>query len=1524
MSMSVPLAPLAVSPVFSISGRHAFSGSDGDYMDVGHHASLVLPAGSVSLSFSVSDLSGEKAIFSKDGSGKGAGHLTAWVKDGTLVVTQETGNKTEWLKVPDLVLTANQTYQLGVTFGGSGLEVWLDGALVAAEPEFKQGIAPNTRALVIGGSRAWRDSDSKDAHSLFEGEIGDIKIFNRQLGESDMLALAADIAPGLAQPAAMAAALEDLLPTLGDMHHGSDTLKEILSDYGATEHGHLMTMPALQIGANSNDTLTGGTGADGLNGGLGRDLLGGGGGADVIQGGYGNDTLYGGAGNDILDGGHGEDSLVGGDGNDLLISRSDGREGAIFYDPNRDEGDPLGELTNGKLYPDQPVHANDVLVGGAGADIFYFQTLINAKERYIEEHTRDDGTINWHGVAGENDKLHDHWVDILGSNDTILDFNRAEGDRIVIEGHTTEIAFIRYGDTNGDGIMDHTLIGLYSEQGKNGGAHADDRLGQITVYGDLVKESDIEHTAKPAYGIVHTIDDLDEALAPTQKDSAANHTSTPSTLPNQADVFVAGVPNPVFSISGRHAFSGSDGDYMDVGHHASLVLPAGSVSLSFSVSDLSGEKAIFSKDGSGKGAGHLTAWVKDGTLVVTQETGNKTEWLKVPDLVLTANQTYQLGVTFGGSGLEVWLDGALVAAEPEFKQGIAPNTRALVIGGSRAWRDSDSKDAHSLFEGEIGDIKIFNRQLGESDMLALAADIAPGLAQPAAMAAALEDLLPTLGDMHHGSDTLKEILSDYGATEHGHLMTMPALQIGANSNDTLTGGTGADGLNGGLGRDLLGGGGGADVIQGGYGNDTLYGGAGNDILDGGHGEDSLVGGDGNDLLISRSDGREGAIFYDPNRDEGDPLGELTNGKLYPDQPVHANDVLVGGAGADIFYFQTLINAKERYIEEHTRDDGTINWHGVAGENDKLHDHWVDILGSNDTILDFNRAEGDRIVIEGHTTEIAFIRYGDTNGDGIMDHTLIGLYSEQGKNGGAHADDRLGQITVYGDLVKESDIEHTAKPAYGIVHTIDDLDEALAPTQKDSAANHTSTPSTLPNQADLNAARLPDVVFGVAGSHTFSSDLRGPLAFAHTNRLDLAEGTIAFNFTVDELTEFQALFSKDASGYGAGGHMSAYLNDIGTLTVRFQDQDEAFYLKAEGLIEVGKAYDLAITFGEEGIALILDGQRIAFRPDVVYDWTTNTEYLVVGATGWSNDAGSANKLHSHFNGTISDFVILDEPMTAAALKAAGLGTGDFGRLGLDADPITTTGTTNNDTISGDENNDRLASSGGDDVVRGFGGDDVLLGEAGDDTLDGGNGSDTLNGGEGDDSIMGGSGAGDARDIIYAGAGHDTVDGGAGNDLIYGQDGHDRIMGGFGADEIIGQNGNDILNGAALSDLLFGGAGDDYLNGGFGFDRLNGGSGADIFFHLGIADHGSDWVQDYSANDGDVLLFGQNGASANDFAVNFGHTSRPDTGRAGDDGTMEAFVIYQPTGQIIWALVDGAGEDSITLQIAGSSATFDLMA
>ncbi len=224
---------------------------------------------------------------------------------------------------------------------------------------------------------------------------------------------------------------------------------------------------------------------------------------------------------------------------------------------------------------------------------------------------------------------------------------------------------------------------------------------------------------------------------------------------------------------------------------------------------------------------------------------------------------------------------------------------------------------------------------------------------------------------------------------------------------------------------------------------------------------------------------------------------------------------------------------------------------------------------------------------------------------------------------------------------------------------------------------------------------------------------------------------------------------------------------------------------------------------------------------------------------------------------------------------------------------------------------------DDLINGTTGADRLEGGQGNDTINGFDGADTLIGNGGDDSLTGGTSVNDRRDVIYGGDGNDTIDGGYGNDLLRGDAGDDVISGGFGGDTVIGGTGDDQLSGGALGDVLFGGDGDDFLNGGFGYDRLNGGAGADAFFHLGIADHGSDWIQDYTGTDGDTLVFGRGTATADQFQINTAATSG-----AGDAAVDEAFVVYRPTGQIIWALIDGAGQDEINLRIGAD--TFDLMA
>ncbi|MEM7523221.1 MAG: LamG-like jellyroll fold domain-containing protein [Pseudomonadota bacterium] len=1348
------------------------------------------------------------------------------------------------------------------------------------------------------------------------------------------------------------------------------------------------------IDANNDTSST--SGADVIEGDGGDDTIDGGDGADVINGGYGDDSIEGGDGDDVIDGGRGSDLIIGGDGDDVLVSRSDAGEQRIGQlavgNPTRD--DPDGEVNPDRQkligWENQPLVSDDVLVGGEGRDIFLFSPQINAKQEIIEKHTRSDGTINWAGVAGENDELHDHWVDSFGI-DVIADYVAGE-DQIAVIGHTAVVCDIEYRDVNNDGYNE-TILSISSDQSGNcvatgaafcgcqdnaarsGGAHDQDLLGQIIVYGDLVTYEDIVLDAGVTYGIVDTYAEVAEALFPqgetkvteidgemvygydTRDDqgdygpitgapedfienpylefvdtakptpaakeveltrgpfdqlgtkSVADQTSIGT---NEDDVIaptaaaVSGLPGalaywslgdgvdgvyqdarggetltaytlyegrplprldgavegPDGAANGALYFDGED-DFAFIEHDEAFEITQGTIAAWIRPDDLTDDAIFLSKDAknSGDGGHFRLGHTDDGGLYLRfapGDGGQNKSWSTDP--IFTEGEWSHVAVSFTAEGVTVYVDGEAVPNgmwNTEEGDVVNPGayTEAYLLQNQEPWvlgADTsrteengtaqffalDNDDLREPFTGAIADVGVWGGYTADD----------------ALSAGEVEQLI---------------------AEGPGAALTNPsgpqAIPVG---DDDFAGYDGNDVISGEGGQDTLSGGRGDDEIDGGYGDDLLFGGSDNDTLDGGRGSDLLAGGDGDDVLISLADvGEDRAgqlVLGEPSRDFPDPSISNVYLKLvdWKDQPVVGDDILVGGAGADEFYFGTLINAKQDIILKHTNVDRSIDWEGVAGENRRIHDHWVDSIGI-DVIADYN-ADEDTISVVGHTTNVS-VEYAtmDTDDDGVEDAavSIITTYSQQG-NGGAHDEDILGYIVVHGDVVYEEDIITHPHAHHGIVETIDELQEALAPDggikrttgpngeplfgydTRDVEGNPIGTdPETYAENRYSNLVNYDDqrgrggeieVLLSSAGG-SFDGDTDSAVEIAHIASLEQESGAYSVAFTADEISGTQTLLSKDHVGYIDGGHLKIYLDGAGRVKVRFQSLEEDFHLTSDQVkIKAGEEAHVAFTFDDETLKLYVNGELVDAEEGFAGGMTGNKETIYLGAST-ENRLDDKTNLRQAFNGEIGNVLVLDRPITdlEALLLANNGGSASVLEYDASADPFVAIADPNETrpveltsqdapsteegdvTLTGGSGDDELSGGSGEDDLHGGGGADMMWGGAGADAIEGGGGDDMMWGGGGADLISGGAGA----DEMSGGAGADTMTGGNGDDVMNGGGGRDRMIGGKGDDDIDGGGGRDVIRGGAGSDTLEGGRGRDKLVGGKDDDILSGGRGAD---------------------------------------------------------------------------------------------------
>jgi len=358
----------------------------------------------VQLWFNPADVSGMQGLIERDASNQNtSGHVGLYLNGDDLVLRIQTTSESKTITVADSV-NAGDWHHAAVSFGSNGLELYLNGDLVAEDSGFTTGIDGNNNPWVIG-AKAWKTSEGSNdgVEQFFEGQIADVAIFDQQLSSSDIDVLAdrgtlnENAADGTYVTTASgtdADAGDTLTYALTDDAGGrfaidADTGEITVADGSLLDHevaaSHDVTVQVTDAaGATYEETFS--IAVNDLNDGLtvtgtsGTDTLTGSDEDDRISGLAGNDEIYGDAGADVLDGGDGYDTLrydhssaavqvdlesgaaSGGDAEGDSISNFERVRGSAHDDTL------TGDTSANKLYGHG---GDDVLSGGDGADDLY-------------------------------------------------------------------------------------------------------------------------------------------------------------------------------------------------------------------------------------------------------------------------------------------------------------------------------------------------------------------------------------------------------------------------------------------------------------------------------------------------------------------------------------------------------------------------------------------------------------------------------------------------------------------------------------------------------------------------------------------------------------------------------------------------------------------------------------------------------------------------------------------------------------------------------------------------------------------------------------------------------------------------------------------------------------------------------------------------------------------------------------------------------------------------------------------------
>ncbi|MEO1306354.1 MAG: family 16 glycosylhydrolase [Pseudomonadota bacterium] len=355
-----------------------------------------------------------------------------------------------------------------------------------------------------------------------------------------------------------------------------------------------------------------------------------------------------------------------------------------------------------------------------------------------------------------------------------------------------------------------------------------------------------------------------------------------------------------------------------------------------------------------------------------------------------------------------------------------------------------------------------------------------------------------------------------------------------------------------------------------------------------------------------------------------PIYELSEAN-FSGSPKSINKITLSG---DFTIMGTIEFKEDRPVDNHDSLVGGGNyWNGndLNFHNGKFRLYSAD-ANPRDVVVAETKA------IEGSEAHYAIVRK-----DGITKLFVNGQLEDKATN----VWNANFEITDIGGGVQTGGLGGTIRDLKIFDEALTNADVATAATNGTSSNNQESdNPAPTTGLVDMSSA-----VFSMLGQTEISGN-NSIVKVAPSGALTVDEATIAMFFEADSVSGIKSLFTRDATGYADGDHLRARIEN-GELVVRFQNEDGDVVKINAGQIAVNELYHLAITFGDWGARVFLDGERVGLNKEFDMDWLDNEQYLHIGGDGSAQASGSRKAINP-FDGTISDFMIFDDQFGAAKI------------------------------------------------------------------------------------------------------------------------------------------------------------------------------------------------------------------------------------------------------------------------------------